>query len=129
LSGGYSETMDLDEMVEGLVDEWERETCYMSSPNQTMRHPAFHKLVSLGDSAVGPLLRLYKRREGFIHMILSAITGLNPVDPQRQGDVRAARRAWLAWGRANAPVRPSILPRHLSTTATVKFSPFEPVLG
>jgi hypothetical protein len=82
----------------GLVDRWRRETKYVASPNERYGHPAYRRLIELGQPAVPLLLQELRDRPDFYFRALSAITGENPAFGTT--DPESARARWLEWGRS-----------------------------
>jgi len=89
------------ETFDQLADRWEEDTAYLSSFHQMAQHPAYHKILEMGLSAVPLILNRMKDRAGHWLSVLPAITAADPVPPQQRGNIQAMKEAWLVWGRRN----------------------------
>lgn len=95
---GYSETDDLQDEFARLADEWHAETGHLSSPRQIATHPAYQRIIGLGDRVIPLILSDLRRRGGEWYWALRYITGQWPVPDDAAGDVRRMKEAWLRWG-------------------------------
>jgi hypothetical protein len=66
-----------------LADAWVAETAVLSSPTQTMAHPAFQEIVSMGEAVIPIVLRRMQEGKGDWFLVLSRITGETPLPPRR----------------------------------------------
>jgi hypothetical protein len=82
-----------------LAAEWKRETRLSSSITEKLLHPAYLKIISLGELAVNSILREMLSEYGHWHTALTAITWENPTEPNM--DSQEVREAWLKWGVEN----------------------------
>ena len=80
-----------------LAAQWRRETRYVSSVTKMALHPAYQRIIGLGQAALPYIL--CELRDNGRHWLwaLHAITGSDPA-PENAG-FQAARQAWLDWGR------------------------------
>lgn len=77
---------------------------YSSDPEKLVNCPAYKEIISLGDEVLPLIFKEMKRKPDFWFAALQAITGENPVTPDRVGDIFAMTRDWLAWwGKQNRP--------------------------
>jgi hypothetical protein len=65
---------------------------------EVIEHPAFRRIVAMGNDAVPFLLRELKRKPSFLVFALGEITGENPVPLSARGKVTEMTKAWLSWG-------------------------------
>ena len=100
----YQEAL-LSEHVRTLADEWRAATLLMSSPSDTVSHPAYQAIVHLGPEVVPILLRDLQRDSDFWFAALTEITGENPIHPEQWGDMKAMADAWVRWGRQRNLIR------------------------
>lgn len=84
-----------------LSEEWKKETQYVSSITDIAMHPAYQRIVGLGNQAIPLILQSLAREPSHWFWALRAITGADPVPPQARGKVREMAQAWLRWGREN----------------------------
>lgn len=80
-----------------LADQWRSETKYVSSLSKMALHPAYQKIIGMGQPAV-PLI-LSELRESSDHWLwaLHSITGEDPAPPN--ATFREAVQAWIEWGK------------------------------
>jgi len=89
----------LEETFRALADEWRVETEMHSSISKKLRHPAYQKIIALGEPAIPLILRELRDRPGFWFEALKAITRQSPVPHDERTDLRRVREHWLNWGR------------------------------
>ena len=82
-----------------LALEWRRETRHCSKMEQITSHPAYRRIVELGEPAVPLILQELHRAGGDWFPALRAITKANPVPAESRGKMSEIREAWLRWGR------------------------------
>ena len=82
-----------------LADEWHRETGHLSSPEQISMHPAYQRIISMGELAAPWILNDLRIRGGFWFWALRDITNSSPAADAGAGDMVATRDAWINWGR------------------------------
>jgi len=95
---------ELERKFEALKEQWINETRFLSIAAQKIAHPAYLKLIKLGDAALPLLLRELKRRPDFWFAALEAIAEDNPVPPEHLGDLGAMTKDWIEWGRVRGYV-------------------------
>lgn len=61
-------------------------------------HPAYQRIIGMGDKAIPLLMRELKREPNHWFWALRAITGANPVKPENRGRVKRMAQDWLDWG-------------------------------
>jgi hypothetical protein len=88
----------LEETFKTLADLWLRETRHQSSTTRIVNHPAYLKIVALGEPAIPLLFREMRARSGFWFYAIADITGEPCNLGGRPGDIRAAKEAWFRWG-------------------------------
>ncbi|HVS35556.1 MAG TPA: hypothetical protein VMS17_08240 [Gemmataceae bacterium] len=103
VNGGSSvslqgESPTLEETFRALADQWREETGMLSSMSKKLAHPAYQKIIALGEPAVPLILRELRDRPGFWFEALKAITRQSPVPPDERTDPRRVRERWLNWG-------------------------------
>lgn len=82
-----------------LVLEWKRETGHCSKMEQIAAHPAYRRIVEMGEPVVPLILQDLDRSGGDWFQALREITKTNPVSKESRGKIREIREAWLRWGR------------------------------
>ena len=86
------------ETFEKLADEWERDRPRGVDIAQMTRHPAYQRIIAMGEPAVPWLLQRLATKPDHWFVALSAITGARPVQPESRGRVKEMVQAWLGWG-------------------------------
>ncbi len=79
-----------------LAERWERETLFESLPYRRAMHPAYQRIIGMGDPAVSLILEQLRVQPDDWFWALSAITGEDPA--QGTDDFDSAVSAWLEWG-------------------------------
>jgi hypothetical protein len=81
-----------------LRDTWLREASHLSSMSARAMHPAYQRIIGLGEAALPLILRELDQRPAQWTWALRSISGEDPVAPEDRGSLRKEREAWLAWG-------------------------------
>ena len=84
-----------------LAAQWQVETAGASVTRRIVSHPAYLRIIGMGDRAVPWILDQLENGEAHWFEALHAITGANPVPDEDRGVYAKMARAWLAWGRDN----------------------------
>jgi hypothetical protein len=90
---------------DALVSQWRRETATFSSTSKIVTHPAYQRIMAMGEKAVPLILRELQREPEHWFYALRNITEATPVSPDDAGDVAKMAASWIAWGRENHYVR------------------------
>ena len=83
-----------------LAEQWRNETSMLSSPTETILHPAYWRIILMGLSVVPLILRDLRETGGYWFVALEKITGATPPGAN-SSDLDQVIEAWLNWGRAN----------------------------
>ena len=86
---------------ERLADEWERERPRGVDIAEMVKHPAYQRIIEMGEPAVGWLLERLAEKPGHWFPALNRITQANPVPEESQGKLKDMTEAWLSWGKLN----------------------------
>ncbi len=85
---------------QNLVDDWRRERGATSSITEMAMLPSYQSIIGMGADAI-PLLIAQLKSEGDEpdqwFWALKAITGVNPIKPEDQGDFAKMAQTWVAW--------------------------------
>lgn len=84
-------------LFEELADRWETETAFESVVSRKAMHPAYQRIIGMGDQAVPLILKRLQRMPRQWFWALTAITGEDPALGETTLD--GASAAWLTWGR------------------------------
>ncbi len=95
----WVETSGLEEAFLQLAEQWRRETGMLSVVSKMVIHPAYQRIIGMGQPVVPLLLRELEREPDHWFWALQAITGENPVQPAQRGNLEEMAAAWLGWGR------------------------------
>lgn len=95
------EPSDLEEIFLQLVAQWRRETGMMSLVNKMVMHPAYQRIIGMGQPVVPLILRELEQEADHWFWALQSITGTNPVQPEQRGRLKQMAMAWIKWGREN----------------------------
>jgi hypothetical protein len=102
-------SVDLPQTVEAKLlsnfTEWMDGIAVISDANQIESHPAYKRIVSMGEAVVPVILRSLEREPSLLAWALFDITGVNPVRPADYGKIDKITKAWLKWGRKNKHVK------------------------
>ena len=99
-----SERTGLEEEFRRLATEWKTETQFQSSITRIAMHPAYQRIIGMGQEALPYILRDLETTRAPWFWALHAITGLDPVPAEDRGYLDRMTRAWVRWG-----VRESII--------------------
>lgn len=92
---------ELFEEFVNLAAQWQAETAGASTTRRIVSHPAYLRMIGMGDRAVPWILAQLEGEEAHWFEALHAITGANPVPNEDRGVYAKMAQAWLAWGRDN----------------------------
>ena len=84
---------------EALASEWKEQVGGSSFVAEKTSHPAYQKIIEMGQVVVPFLLRELEQKPTHWFEALKAITGANPVQPEQRGRIKQMAQAWLKWGR------------------------------
>src|SRR5216117_3328493 len=93
-----SQNTDLETTFHELADTWRRETGHVSSVEQLAMHPAYQRIIGLGQPAIPLILNELRTRPNHWFWALRAITGDDPVPPEHAGSLKLMAQDWLNWG-------------------------------
>lgn len=95
------ETSALEERFLLLVEQWQQETGMLSLVQKMVIHPAYQRIIGMGQPVVPLILRELEREPDHWFWALESITGANPVQGDERGRLDQMAAAWLMWGREN----------------------------
>ena len=84
-----------------LVTQWEQETSLYSSLDKICMHPAYQRIIGVGEKILPLIFSELERNPAHWFWALSAITGENPIQPDQRGNLRKMTRAWLDWANSH----------------------------
>jgi hypothetical protein len=86
-----------EEIFQVLAAQWRKETLHLSSVSQMSMHPAYQRIIGMGEAVVPLILKEMRQRGGHWLWALHAITGEDPA-PQ-DANFHEAMKSWLRWGQ------------------------------
>ncbi len=84
-----------------LVAQWERETRFLSSLDKICTHPAYQRIIGMGEKVLPLIFRELETDPAHWFWALASITGENPIQPHQRGNLKEMTRAWLEWARSH----------------------------
>jgi hypothetical protein len=82
-----------------LVEEWERETFFHSSLSKQFTHPAYVRIIAMGEKAIPLVLKELQKDNGDWFYALKFMAGKDLSAGIE--DYQVAKEAWLNWGYKN----------------------------
>jgi hypothetical protein len=83
---------------EALTEQWQRDTRHLSQIVKKILHPAYFRIIGMGEPVVPLLLEALRDRPAHWFAALKATANIDPVTPG--SNPLAARESWLKWGRS-----------------------------
>jgi hypothetical protein len=80
-----------------LSKQWRRDTRHLSQISKKVAHPAYFRIMGLGERAVPLLLEALRDQPAHWFTALRATANVNPAPCG--ANPGTAREAWLKWGR------------------------------
>lgn len=84
---------------ERLTAQWRSDCRYLSFSERVAQHPAYRKIVAMGERAIPLILAELEAKPVHWFPALHEITGADPVPEGSKGKVREMAAAWLYWGK------------------------------
>lgn len=84
-----------------LAEQWRQETGMLSVTSKISMHPAYQRIIGMGQPVIPLILRELEREPDHWFWALTAITGENPIKPEQRGRLNEMAQAWIEWGREN----------------------------
>jgi hypothetical protein len=97
----WVETSGLETTFIQLAEQWKQETGMLSIVSKMSLHPAYQRIIGMGQPVVPLILRELEREPDHWFWALRSITGEDPVRPEQRGNLGQMAADWLEWGRAN----------------------------
>jgi hypothetical protein len=99
-----------------LAKTWKSETELVSKVSKKAMHPAYQKIIGIGEAAVPLILTdLADNGPDDWFWALTAITDENPITAEIAGNMPAMTEAWLQWGRNAGYLKNSPKRQHASS--------------
>jgi hypothetical protein len=86
-----------EELFQALAAQWRKETRHQSSVSQMAMHPAYQRIIGMGEAVVPHILKEMRQRGGHWLWALHAITGEAPASAD--ANFHKTVQSWLQWGR------------------------------
>ena len=94
-------TGELHREFRALAVQWREETFGQSLAAPGILHPAYLRIIGMGEQAIPWILEELEERGGQWYVALQSITGEDPVAKEDRGQRPRMRAAWQEWGRTN----------------------------
>jgi hypothetical protein len=95
-----TKTLTAEARFRKLAKAWKSETELVSKVTKRILHPAYQKIIGMGESAIPLILKdLSVNGPDDWFWALTAITDENPITQKIAGNMTAMTEAWLQWGR------------------------------
>jgi len=91
-------------MFADLVRAWRLGIKFESSSDRILSHPAFRRIVAMGEHVIPLILREIQHDPDHLSFALREITGASPVPPGAAGNMPRIAALWLDWGRKHGYV-------------------------
>jgi hypothetical protein len=88
---------DISIVVNKLIEDWHKETLFMSSVDEMKSVNSFCKILDFGRSALPWIVHDLERQPSLLILAAAEITGENPITEGIRGDIRAMAGAWVGW--------------------------------
>ena len=85
-----------------LVSEWKSGRPRGADVAQMIRHPAYERIVGMGEQAIPLILNELEREVDHWFPALRELTGASPVPEESKGNLVKMTQAWLDWGKDEA---------------------------
>jgi hypothetical protein len=95
------ETSEIEATFAKLAEQWRSETGMFSVVSRISMHPAYQRIIGMGQPAVPLILSELEREPDHWFWALNAITGANPINVEQRGKIHQMAQAWIEWGKAN----------------------------
>ena len=89
----------LEQTFHGLVATWKEEREFTSSMSAMVLAPSYQRIIGLGPPAVPLILRELAKKPDHWFWALTAITGVNPIPPDGEGNMSQMTAVWIQWGK------------------------------
>jgi hypothetical protein len=82
-----------------LANQWIQAVEGMSSTVEMSKHPAYQKIVNMGQAVIPFLLEDLRQSPLYWLPALRQITQENPIQLEQRGKIKPMAEAWLNWGK------------------------------
>ncbi|WP_204103153.1 MULTISPECIES: hypothetical protein [Spirulina sp. CCY15215] len=87
----------LQERFDQLKSQWKQDTEMLSSISRIIKHPAYQKIILIGERAIPLILSDLQKESDHWFYALTKLTKTDPVKPE--DDFNQAVEVWLNWGK------------------------------
>jgi hypothetical protein len=98
--------VDIGQEFAELAARWRRERGATSLARRMAEHPAYRRIVAMGEQAVPLILAELEREPDHWFFALHEITGASPVPAHSRGKLQEMAKAWIDWGRKQRRTAP-----------------------
>ena len=97
--------LTVEALVQSYFLEWMDAIAFTSDSSKMVCHPAYKRIVSLGEPAIPAILQSLRKKPSLLAWTLFDITGVNPVRPSDYGKLDKITKAWLKWGKQHKHIK------------------------
>jgi hypothetical protein len=84
-----------------LKQEWIEETKTLSSISEICMHPAYQQIIGMGKTIISYIIQEMVENPNHWFWALKSITGVDPVPPDKRGQMEKMTSAWFKWWLVN----------------------------
>ncbi|MGI8641735.1 MAG: hypothetical protein ACR2MG_17545 [Pyrinomonadaceae bacterium] len=95
------ETARIEKEFNVLAGQWYMETLHSSAYLDKVLHPAYQRIIGLGQDVIPLILRELQDAPAEWFWALRALTGEDPTTSEQSGKKDEMAKAWLNWGKEN----------------------------
>ena len=88
-----------------LALQWKNDTKYLSSISEICMHPAYQKIIGMGEKALSLIFQDLSENPSHWFWALNSITGADPIQPNQRGKIKDMTRSWLNWGKEKGYIK------------------------
>lgn len=86
-----------------LKEKWKEDTAFLSSITNIALHPSYQQIIGMGKQIIPLIIEELKNTPDHWFWALKAITGADPVPPQKRGSINEMTEEWIRWWHENRP--------------------------
>jgi hypothetical protein len=84
-----------------VLHRWERETAFVSDPDEITAHPSFAALVANAELMLPQIVEELRVKPSLLVWVLDDALGTRPYNDRDIGNIEAMTNAWIAWAERN----------------------------
>lgn len=92
-------SLSLEQDFQDLASQWKRETSHLSRLDKIVVHPAYLKIIGMGQAALPLILRELDGHVDYWFTALESIARTSPIQPGESPSVNEMAAQWIEWGK------------------------------